>query len=589
MFTPTTKEEAAALGWNELDIILITGDVYIDVPNDGTALIAKYLITHGYKVGIISQPDINSSEDISRLGSPRLFWSVSAGCVDSMVANYTSLNKPRRNDDLTPGGINNLRPDRATIIYTNLIKKYFKSTRPILLGGIEASLRRITHYDYWSDTVRRSVLCDSKADALAYGMAEKTVLEFAHAVETNSDFGNIRGLCVMASEPKKDYIMLPSYEECKADKSKFADMFKVFYKNNDPETAAGLCQQTGSRFWIQNPPQPYPTTAELDDIYSMKFERNAPEFYRRKGEIRALETVRYSVTSHRGCFGECSFCAIAVHEGRRIVSRTKESILSELREIASLKGFNGVISDIGGATANMFEMNCSLDVKRGVCPNKSCLYPVPCKNLHISHKPVIDLLAEARKIPGIKHIFIASGIRFDLIMADREYGKKYLEDIIKYHISGQMKIAPEHIDDGVLALMRKPGNANLAQFIELFKDTCRQCNKNYFLTYYFIAAHPGSTQSATKNLKSFINKELSFTPEQIQVFTPTPSTYSTLEYWTETDPFTGNAVSVEKKMGAKAREKEFLQSKGFNNRSSKSEESKKKGAGRENRNFRRKF
>ena len=518
MYTPCTKEEFSALGWKEADIILVTGDVYIDVPNDGTALIAKFLIENGYRVGIISQPDINSDIDIARLGTPRLCWCVSAGCVDSMVANYTSSNKPRRNDDLTPGGVNNRRPDRACIIYTNLIKKYFKSSRPVLLGGIEASLRRVTHYDYWSDTIRRPVICDSKADALAYGMAEKTVLQFAKAIENGTGFTDIRGLCFMSShEPENDnFIRLPSYEEAKADKQIFASMFQTFYRNNEPDTARGLYQQIGSRFWIQNPPQPYPTTAELDKISSMKFERNVPPYYRKKGEVRAMQTVRFSVTSHRGCFGECSFCAIAVHQGRRIISRSKESILAELREIASMKDFNGVISDLGGATANMFEMNCSLKDTKGVCTTRSCLYPEACKNLIVSHKPVIDLLAEARKIPGIKHIFIASGIRFDLIIADKKYGRQYLEDLIKYHISGQMKIAPEHIDNNVLALMRKPGNRNLAEFIEMFKEICRKCKKNFFLTYYFITSHPGCTRTATSNLKSFINKELSFTPEQIQ-------------------------------------------------------------------------
>lgn len=559
MFIPTTRAEAKKLGWNSLDIIFVSGDTYIDVSNDGVALLAKYLVAHGYKVGIIAQPDIESDTDITRLGEPDLFWGISAGCVDSMVANYTSLNKRRSNDDLTPGGINNRRPDRATIIYTNLIKKYFKSNHPVLLGGVEASLRRIAHYDYWTDTIRRSVLCDSKADALIYGMGEKSILQFAEAIRSGNDFRSIRGLCYMTNAPREDYLQLPSYAEVKADKAKFTEMFNTFYRNNDPISAHGLCQQVDQRYWIQNPPQPYLTEQEIDEIYSLDFERDSPQYYLDMGKINALETVRFSITSHRGCFGECNFCAIAVHQGRHIISRSHQSIINEIKQITKNKHFKGIISDLGGATANMYKMFCEKQEKHGVCVGKSCLFPNLCKNMIPAHNEQIKLLAEARAVPGVKKIFIASGLRFDLIVQDEKTGQRYLEELILHHISGQMKIAPEHIDKNVLQLMRKPDNRHLSDFIKRFRDTTRKFGKKQFLTYYFIAAHPGCTAESTQVLKDFIKQELFINPEQIQIFTPTPSTYSTLQFYTGKNSFTGEDIFVEKKNSNKSKEKAFLQ------------------------------
>ena len=402
MYVPTIREDLTALGWDELDIIFISGDVYIDVSNDGTALLAKFLISKGYKVGIISQPDIDSDIDIKRLGEPKLFWGVSAGCVDSMVANYTSLNKRRSNDDLTPGGINNKRPDRASIIYTNLIKRYYKSNKPILLGGIEASLRRITHYDYWTDSIRRSVLCDSKADALIYGMAEKAILQFAEAILNETDFREIRGLCYLSNQANERYIQLPSYEDTKQNKDKFSEMFTAFYQNNDYLNADGLCQKVGDRYWIQNPPQPHLSEKEIDEIYSLEFERDSHPYYKAKGQIKALDTIRFSITSHRGCFGECNFCAIAVHQGRKIISRSKQSIINEVKQIVKNNYFKGNISDVGGATANMYRMKCEIQDKHGSCKNKSCIFPNICKNMDVSHSEQVSLLTELRNIFGIK-------------------------------------------------------------------------------------------------------------------------------------------------------------------------------------------
>ena len=558
MYVPTIQRDLIKLGWNELDIILISGDTYIDVSNDGSALIAKYLISNGYKVGIIAQPRIDSDEDITRLGEPRLFWGVSAGCVDSMVANYTSLNKKRSNDDLTPGGINNARPDRASIIYTNLIKKYFKSRRPIVLGGIEASLRRITHYDYWSDTIRRSVLCDSKADALIYGMAEKTILAFTRALDNGEDYRSIKGLCYLSNEPIKDYIELPSFESVKNDKSMFTEMFELFYQNNDPLNARGLFQKIDNRYWIQNPPQEHLSEVEIDKVYSMDFERDAHPYYKSKGEIKALHTIRYSVTSHRGCFGECNFCAIAVHQGRRIISRSPKSIIDEIKKITQDPDFKGIISDVGGATANMYQMECKVQSKYGSCKSKSCIFPDNCENMSVNHNSQIELLKKLRQIPGIKKINIGSGLRYDLIMADKKHGKTYLRELVKYHISGQLKIAPEHIDNDVLSIMRKPNNNNLVEFINEFKNANKEINKKQFLTYYFIASHPGCTEKSTRQLRDFIKNELDFSPEQIQIFTPTPSTYSTLQYYTGKHYLNKQDIYIEKKNSKKSAEKSEL-------------------------------
>ncbi|MDN5303748.1 MAG: hypothetical protein PWP46_627 [Fusobacteriaceae bacterium] len=360
MFSPTTKKELEILNWNQLDIILISGDTYIDSSYNGSAVIGKYLISQGYKVGIIAQPDINSDKDITRLGVPRLYFGVSSGCVDSMVANYTATKKKRQNDDFTPGGINNKRPDRAVIKYVNLIQRYFKNEnkRPILIGGIEASLRRIVHYDFWSNSLRKSILFNSKADYLIYGMGEKPVLEFTKAIENKTSPNNIRGLCYISNEPKDDYIELPSFEECKKDKYKFIDAFNKFYLNNDPLTAKGLYQKHDDRYLIQNPPAYHLTTEEIDFVYDLKYEKDVHPFYKKDGTVRALDTIKNSVTTHRGCYGECNFCAIAVHQGRTIIQRSEKSILKEIESIASEKGFKGYISDIGGPTANMYAIEC---------------------------------------------------------------------------------------------------------------------------------------------------------------------------------------------------------------------------------------
>ena len=558
MFLPTTRDEMNSLKWDMLDVILVTGDSYIDSPFIGIAVIGKVLADAGYRVGVIAQPDIHSEKDIIRLGEPHLFWGVSGGSIDSMIANYTSLKKRRKSDDYTPGGINNRRPDRAAIVYTNLIKQYFKSSKPILLGGIEASLRRISHYDYWSDSIRSSILFDAKADYLLYGMADKSVIQFADAIKNGEDAGKIRGLCHIAGKEDNipaDYLELPSFDAVKTDNKAFSEMFHTFYRNSDALTAKGLYQKHGTRFLIHNPPALPLTQPELDAVYAHDFERAQHPYYERQGKVKALETIRFSISTHRGCYGECNFCAITVHEGRTVQWRSRKSILAEAEKITSLPDFKGYIVDVGGPTANMYGYECSKKLKSGSCPDKRCLHPRICPSLKANHHQQIELLRKISRIPGVKKVFVASGIRYDLLLNDQEYGKHYLEELVKHHISGQMKIAPEHSEDSVLQRMGKPGKAFLLQFRELFEDINRRAKKEQFLTYYLIAAHPGCTLNDMKSLKRFAGRELKMNPEQVQIFCPAPSTYSALMYYTETDPFTGKKIFVEKEPRRKEQQK----------------------------------
>ena len=561
MFLPATQKEMAALGWDALDMILITGDSYVDSPYIGVAVIGKVLVDAGYRVGIIAQPDISSDKDICRLGEPELFWGVSAGCMDSMVANYTATLKRRKSDNLTAGGKNTKRPDRAVIAYTNLIRQYFKKTKSIVIGGIEASLRRISHYDYNSNAVRRSVLFDAKADILVYGMGEKAILEIAEHLKDSKpihDIRNIRGICYIAKEKPAGHIELPSHAEVAKNKTAFKNMFLQFYKNADPMSAKGLCQLQDTRYLIQTPPQFPLTTDELDHIHELGFEQDVHPAHRKDGVVNALDTIRFSINTHRGCFGECHFCAITIHQGRIISNRSEASILKEAASFTKHAEFKGIIRDAGGPTANMYGMECEHIKKQGACPDKSCLFPAPCRKLPISHKRQIRLLQQLRQLPGVKKIFIGSGIRHDLILCDKKYGQKYLRELISHHISGQLKIAPEHTEDHVLALMGKPKANAFAKFVSLFDQTTKNLGNKQFLTCYFIAAYPGCAMKDMQNLKQFIRKVLRFTPEQIQVFTPTPSTMATLMYYTEKDTFTGKHIFVEKDSAKKEKQKKIL-------------------------------
>ncbi len=558
MFLPTTKKEMRALGWERLDVILVTGDTYIDSPYIGVAVIGKTLVNSGYRVGIIAQPDKDSDADIARLGEPALFWGVTAGCMDSMIANYTPTKKPRKADDLTAGGQNTRRPDRAVIVYTNLIRRYFKQTVPIVLGGIEASLRRISHYDFWSNRIRRSVLFDAKADLLVYGMGEKTVLDLAARLAAGEPVTDIRGICYISGKKPAGFIELPGHEAVKIDKSAFRSMFQTFYENNDPVSAKGLVQQQDTRCLVHNPPQMLPSTDELDRIYEAGYEREVAPYYRPFGAVKAMDTIRFSITTHRGCYGECHFCAIAVHQGSTIVGRSETSILREARELTGHPEFKGFIQDVGGPTANMYGFECKRKLEKGACRHKRCLTPEPCKHLPVNHARQVRLLEKIRKIPGVKKVFVGSGIRHDLILADRNQGNKYLETLIKHHISGQLKIAPEHSEDHVLSLMGKPDIEKTRQFIQWFHKKNRQIGKRQFLTCYFIAAHPGCTLKDMHRLKAFAREELKFTPEQVQIFTPSPSTIATLMYHTEADWPSGRPIFVEKTAAGKEKQKQVI-------------------------------
>ena len=554
-FLPTTPEEMTALGWSQADIILVSGDTYIDSPFIGVALIGRVLTQAGYQVAIIAQPETATDHDINRLGEPRLFWGVSGGSVDSMVANYTAVGKHRRSDDFTPGGVNDRRPDRAVIAYTNLIRRAFKQTRPIVLGGIEASLRRLAHYDAWSKRVRRSILFDAKADILVYGMAERTVLALADRLQRGVDFRSIPGLCYPATTAPEGYLELPPFSEVATDPEAFTRMFNTFYQHNDPVTATGLAQLQEGRFLVQNPPASLLSPEELDRVHELPFSRSVHPYYRSQGKVTAQETIQFALTTHRGCYGECNFCAIAVHQGRTVVSRSEESILREATGLTRHPEFKGNIPDVGGPTANMYGFECPKKLSKGSCSQRRCLFPTICPSLKVNHSRQLALLRSLAGVAGVKRVFVASGVRYDLILADRQTGSRYLKALVTDHISGQMKVAPEHSEEKVLARMGKPGVDLLLAFKKLFERFTREAGKRQYLTYYFIAAHPGCRTEEMARLQAFCRQELGVVPEQVQVFTPTPSTYSTLMYWTKRDPFDGSPIYVEQDNARKEAQK----------------------------------
>jgi uncharacterized radical SAM protein YgiQ len=557
-FLPTTPDELKQLGWDRLDIILVTGDAYIDSPFIGVAMIGRVLAEAGFRVGIIAQPDINSEKDITRLGEPRLFWGVSGGSIDSMVANYTATKRKRRSDDYTPGGKNERRPDRALIVYSNLIRRYFKQTRPLVLGGVEASMRRIAHYDYWSDSVRKSVLFDAKADFLIYGMGERAVVELAKALDRQDDPKSVRGLCYVATQPPTDCEELPSYDQVATDKPAFIEMFKRFYANNDPITASTLCQKQDTRYLVQNQPALPLSTKELDAAHELAFTGDVHPYYAKQGEVKALETIRFALMTHRGCYGECNFCSITVHQGRTVQWRSEESIVNEARRLASRPDFKGYVNDVGGPTANMYGFECDKKLTEGACLHKRCIYPRVCKELKVDHSRQTRLLTRLRKIPGIKKVFVASGVRQDLVLADQGHGLEYMKELVGHHVSGQMKIAPEHTEDSVLKKMGKPSQESLSGFVDLFYDLTQKANKQQFLTYYLIAAHPGCTLDDMQALKRYTGGKLRISPEQVQIFTPLPSTYSALMYYTGIDPFSGKRLFVEKDIARKEEQKNIV-------------------------------
>jgi uncharacterized radical SAM protein YgiQ len=565
MFLPTTAEEVKRLGWDAPDIILVSGDTYLDTPFSGVALIGRILLNAGFRTAIIAQPSIDKLDDIKRLGEPHLFWGVSGGCVDSMVANFTAMGKRRRQDDFTPGGENNARPDRAVIAYCNLIRSAFKPCKPLVIGGIEASLRRIAHYDFWTDAVRRPLLFDAKADILVYGMADRTIVELAKRMRDNKDWHDLRGICYAApttSIKLADAISLPTYSEVSekndAGHRQFMSMFRQFSANQDSHTAKPLIQPVDTRALVHNPPAAPLSQAELDAVYNLPFELDTHPFYGAKGPVRAWDTIRFSITSHRGCYGECNFCAIAAHQGRTVVSRSERSIVAEATRFLKHPKFKGVITDVGGPTANMYGFECEKKLCSGACADKRCLFPACCGSLKPNHQPQLHLLRTLRALPGIRHVFVASGIRPDLVAADRQQGGAYIDELAAYHVSGQLKLAPEHVTKHILEFMGKPSLDSMMLFKERFDATNRKLGKRQFLTYYFIAAHPGCIEDDMRQLKKFARSKLFLAPEQVQVFTPTPSTWSTAMYYTGINPASNKIIPVARTFRERQTQKEYL-------------------------------
>lgn len=539
-FLPINKSEIK----EQLDIIIITGDAYIDHPSFGPIVIARYLEAHGFSVGIISQPNWKNDSDFLKLGKPRLFFGISAGNLDSMVANYTADKKTRRTDMYSEDNKGGLRPDRATIVYTNKIKQLFKYSY-VILGGVEASLRRFAHYDFWDDKVRRSILFDSKADLLVYGMGEKSIVEAAKLLALNPhkntkiETHQIPNTAIILKDIShlKDYVMLPSFNEVSTNKQKYSEAFKLFYSEGRKKHPKTIIQQCEGRFLVVYPPN-IMNSHEFEEIFRLPFMYEPHPMYKNK-KIPAWDFVKFSTISHRGCFGGCSFCAISQHQGKYIVSRSQKSIEEEIKNIISKRpDFKGTILDIGGPTANMYGMDC---LKEEGCSKPSCIYPRICKNLNVSHKPLIKLLQSVRTMPGIKHVFSNSGIRYDLALTDPEY----IEELVKSHVGGQLSIAPEHICEEVLLVMGKPKLEEFLKFKGLFDKFSKKHNKEQYLIPYFIASHPGSTLNHALTLALFLKKNR-LKIEQVQNFTPTPMTASTCMYYTGIDPFSGKKIHIPK-------------------------------------------
>ncbi|MFH1504385.1 MAG: YgiQ family radical SAM protein [Candidatus Omnitrophota bacterium] len=559
-FLPISQEDLKKRGWNELDIILVTGDAYVDHPSYGAALIGRVLENASFKVGIIAQPDWRTLSDFKKLGRPKLFFGVTAGNIDSMLAKYTANKKIRNDDDYSPGRQAFLRPERASIIYANKLQQAFKGVL-IVLGGIEASMRRLAHYDYWSNKVRRSLLMDSKADILVYGMGEKQILEIARRLKglagvTGLD--NISGTVVARKslDGIKNYILVSSFEEIVQDKDAFNTVFKAIYSESDPVSGKAIVQKCGDRFLVQYPPALPLSREEMDKIYTLPYMRNWHPKYNKDGGVPGFETVRNSITSHRGCSGGCSFCSLYLHQGRLIQSRSIKSIVKEITEIAEDKKFRGTITDIGGPTANMYMAACSLWEETGACRDKRCLMPEKCENFRVGYKHSIRLWKELKNIPGIKHIFAGSGLRYDLLI-DR-YSDEYLHELCASHISGQLKVAPEHCAEPVLELMNKPAFAKYKKFIDRFKTVNKRLGKQQYLVNYFISGHPGTRLEDAFELAVYLAKN-HINSKQVQDYIPLPMTISAAMYYTEKNPLTNKNLYVAKAQSERAMQRALLQ------------------------------
>ncbi len=560
-FLPISGKEMKSLGWERPDFVYVTGDAYVDHSSFGHAIISRVLEAHGYKVAILPQPDWRDERVIREFGRPRLGFLVTAGNMDSMVNHYTVSKKRRNADAYTPGGVAGKRPDYATIVYCNLIKRAYKNV-PVIIGGIEASLRRLAHYDYWSGKLKRSILLDSGADLLIYGMGEHAVVEIADALDSGlsvKDITFVRGTVYKTRETEGVYegIELPDYASMCSDKLKYAESFNIQYQNTDPVLAGPLIESYGEkRYVVQNPPALPLTTPELDDIYELPYMRTYHPSYNKAGGVPAIEEIKFSLTSSRGCFGGCSFCALTFHQGRIVQCRSHESLLREAEQMTKEPDFKGYIHDVGGPTANFRRPACDKQLEHGACPHKQCLFPEPCKNLVADHKDYVELLQKLRKLPGVKKVFVRSGIRFDYVLADKN--DSFLRELCKYHISGQLRVAPEHVADAVLKRMGKPENAVYERFTKKFERINKALKREQYLVPYLMSSHPGSGLKEAVTLAEYI-RDLGYMPEQVQDFYPTPSTISTCMYYTGVDPRNMEKVYVPANPHEKAMQRALIQ------------------------------
>ena len=560
-FLPICKKDMDERGIQQLDFVYVIGDAYVDHPSFGHAIISRVLEAHGYTVGIISQPDWKDDHSISILGEPRLGFLVAAGNMDSMVNHYTVSKKRRSTDAYTPGGVMGKRPDYATITYCNLIRRNYKKT-PIIIGGIEASLRRLAHYDYWSDSLKRSILLDSGADLLLYGMGERSIVEVADALNSGllvRDITFIDGTVYKTRKKEDIYdaIFLPDYSELKADKKNYAKSFYVQYQNTDPFSGKRLAESYDYKtFVVQNPPSKPLTIEEMDDVYALPYMRTYHPSYEKAGGVPAISEVKFSLVSNRGCFGGCSFCALTFHQGRILQVRSHESIIEEAKMLTKEPDFKGYIHDVGGPTANFRAPACKKQLKHGACPNKQCLFPKPCDNLIADHRDYRALLKQLRALPGVKKVFIRSGIRFDYLLADKD--QSFLKELCEYHVSGQLKVAPEHISDAVLKYMGKPENSVYRRFVQSYQKMNEKIGRKQFLVPYLMSSHPGSTLKEAVELAEFL-RDFGYMPEQVQDFYPTPSTLSTCMYYTGVDPRTMEPVYTAVNPHEKAMQRALIQ------------------------------
>lgn len=560
-FLPISKKDMKKQGIKQLDFVYIIGDAYVDHPSFGHAIISRILQAHGYTVGIISQPDWKDDNSINILGEPRLGFLIMSGNMDSMVNHYYVSKKRRETDAYTPGGVIGKRPDHAVVVYSNLIRRTYKN-KPVIIGGIEASLRRMAHYDYWSNSFKHSILLDSQANLICYGMGEKSIVQIADALDSGMDVKDITYIPGTVFKTRDlslayDPIILPSFDEMKEDKLNYAKSFKIQSENTDPYNGKTLVEPYPNGVYVvQNPPQEPLTQMEMDDVYDLPYERTYHPIYEKDGGIPAISEIKFSITSCRGCFGACSFCALTFHQGRIIQTRSHESIINEAKKITEMPDFKGYIHDVGGPTANFYHPSCKKQLTSGVCKNRQCLWPTPCKNLDTDHSEYLKLLRKLRELPKIKKVFVRSGIRFDYIMEDKN--DRFFNDLVRYHISGQLKVAPEHISDKVLCYMGKPPHCVYEKFIDKYYKMNEKEGKKQFVVPYLMSSHPGSDMKEAVKLAEYL-RDIGYNPQQVQDFYPTPSTMSTVMYYTGVDPRTMEPVYVPKNPHEKAMQRALMQ------------------------------